>query len=145
RSQSMRRSCFALFLAFATTGYSGQGEPNRGPESAPSDVKLTIQTHGRQSVFQIGEKIELELLFTSSAPKKYLVVASDVTSRISPAGRIAVAPLTGWEDPVGDFNQLCPVMTFMSVLGGTLPLSRKPIILSLTLNDWVRFKDPGQY
>ena len=36
-------------------------------------------------------------------------------------------------------------MTFMSVLGGTLPLSRKPIIVSLTLNDWVRFKDPGQY
>ena len=137
-------SCILFFL-HATAGYSGQAQPSRGSESPPSDVKLTIRTHGGRAVFQIGEMIELELLFTSSAPKKYLVVASDVTSRISPAGRITVAPLTGWDDPVGDFNQLCPAMTFMSVLGGTLPLSRKPIILSLTLNDWVRFKEPGQY
>jgi hypothetical protein len=36
-------------------------------------------------------------------------------------------------------------MTAVSVIGGTVSLSRKPIILNLTLNDSVRFKDPGKY
>lgn len=138
----MRRSCLVLFLlqALAAAGYSSPAQPVRGSESAPSDLKLTIRTHGGRSVFQIGETIGLELLFSSTTPKKYLI---DIASY--PLDRAAVAPLSGWDNPLGDFHRLCPAMTAVSVLGGTLPLSRKPMTLSLTLNDSVRFKDPGQY
>jgi hypothetical protein len=126
--------------SLATGGYSSaHGQVRHGPDSAPSDVKLTIRTHGGQSVFQIGETIKLELLFTSTARKKYLVTEGYTLDRA------AVEPLSGWDNPLGGFHQVCPVITAVSVLWSTLPLSAKPIIISLTLNDSVRFKEPGKY
>ena len=128
-----------LLLAFAPGGYSGQAEQSRAPESAPSDVKLVIRTHSGQAVFQIGETIELDLMFNSAARKKYLLVTGDTLDRAT------VTPLSGWDHAGGDFNPLCPVITFMSVLSSTVPLSRKPMTLNLTLSDSVRFRDPGRY
>jgi hypothetical protein len=53
--------------------------------------------------------------------------------------------LCGWDDALGDFNQLCPQLSAVSFIQTTPSLSPKSIILNLKLNDWVRFKDPGQY
>jgi len=125
-----------LLHALATSGYSGQ---DRTPESAPSDVNLTIRTHGGQSVFQIGATIELDLMFTSTIRKKYLVTEGYTLDRI------AVAPLSGWDHPRGDFNKLCPALSAVSTISSTQPLSAKPTTLGLTLNESVRFKDPGKY
>ena len=136
----MFKSYPLLLLLTIATAESAQPPRPVPTEYSREDVKLTIRTRGGRTVFQLGEEIELELLFSSTTPKKYLVVITSDT-----LDRAAVAPLSGWDNPLGDFHQLCPVMTAVSVLGGTLPLSRKPIIQTLTLNDSVRFKDPGQY
>ncbi len=143
----MRSVCCGLFFLhmLAAGGYPGQaksGHPRESPprESPPLDVNLMVRTHNGQSVFQIGEMIELELLFTSTSPKKYLVS----TSTFDRPDHIAVEPLSGWYDPLSIFFRLCPVL-FDGGLVGTQALSPKPTIVGLLLNEWVRFKDPGEY
>lgn len=142
RTTALRRFCVGLFLLYALAigGYSAQSS---GSESAPSDVKLRIRTLGGRSVFQIGEMIELELLFTSSAPKKYLVTSFN-PPRPHSLDRVAISPLSGWDDPIGDFFRFCSFFLEGGLMG-TQSLSAKPTIIRLTLNDWVRFKDPGEY
>jgi hypothetical protein len=139
---SGRSSCIALFLlnVFIAEGYSGQVQGGDWSDSSPSDVKLTIRTRGGQSVFQIGETTELDLLYTSKARKKYLVIDSSFFTE-----RIAAAPLSGWDDPVADFKGLCPVMSLGGGLSSSHVLSAKPFVLGLELNKWIRFKDPGEY
>jgi hypothetical protein len=138
--------CAALFLLNALTagGYSGQLERSDVPEFSPSDVKLTIRTRGGESVFRIGETIELDLLFTSAARKKYLVYDSNEAQPF-PTERIAVEPLSAWDNPLVDIDQLCPTIIIQSVLSSTNFLSAKPFVVGLELNRWIRFKDPGEY
>lgn len=139
-------SAGVLFILHAFAGgCAGQVEPHRGSESRPSDVNLTIRTRGGQSVFQIGEMIELELLFTSSAPKKYLAVQSRTDRSCNGIDRVAVAPLSGWDDPLADFYQFCLGVHSCDSLQSTPPLSAKPVVFNLELNEWVRFRDPGKY
>jgi len=143
---SGRSFCIALVLLNALTavGYSGQVHRSEEPESSPSDIKLTIRTRVGQSVFQIGETIELELLFTSTARKKYLVYDSNEAQPF-PTERIAAAPLSGWDNPLVDINQLCPTIIVQSVMSSAPFLSAKPFVRGLELNKWIRFKDPGEY
>src|SRR5258708_3306879 len=146
RLQSGRRSCVALLLLYglAAGAISGQGEVRRRPESTPADVNLTIRTRGGQSVFHIGETIELELSFTSTAPRKYVVDASTFYDRRFSPDRIAVTPLSGWDDPLADFYRLCSVF-FEGGLVNTNGSSAEPTVVNLELNEWIRFNNPGEY
>ena len=141
----MGRCCIALFLVFAAAGYPGQDEPYREPVPAPPDVNLTIRAVGGAAVFQIGERIELELLFTSTVRDRYVVLLGSGGSVLGGSEPVTVAPRVGWEHPRGDFDQLCPVIIAMSSLGSTQALSVEPVVTTLELNDLVRFKDPGEY
>jgi hypothetical protein len=142
----MRRILIALLLlpASAVPGYCGQAESDR-QSTFPPDVTLKVRVRGNQSVFQIGEVIPLELSFTSSTPNKYrLEMATyDRTGRLS-IQSFAVQPLSGWEDPLGSyFHYFQP-----GFAGGPLiatALSTAPAVIQLELNEWVRFKSPGQY
>ena len=129
---SGRSFCIGLFLLNALPAgvYSGQVQRGDGPESSPSDVKLTM--------------IEFDLLFTSTARKKYLVIDSNAAPPFA-TERIAVAPLSGWDNPLVDINGLCPGVTIWSVMSSAPDLSAKPFVLDLELNKWIRFKDPGEY
>ncbi len=140
------RSFCILFVLSALTarGYAGQAQQDGGPESSPSDIKLKIRTRSGQSVFQIGETIELELSFTSTDRKKYLVYDSNEAQPF-PTERIAAAPLLGWDNPLVDINQLCPTIIIQSILSSTNFLSAKQFVLGLELNQWIRFKAPGEY
>jgi len=145
--RSVRCSCLVLFLLhlFATGGYSGQAQsgPNPGPEYSPEDALLTIRTHTGQSVFHIGEMIELDLAFTSTAPQKYSLDAAHF-ERPFGVDNITVTPRLGWEDPFGAFYKLCPVM-YEGGLQNILTLSKQPTIVPIVLNDWFRFERPGEY
>jgi hypothetical protein len=138
--------CILFFLhTLATAGYSAQAKsgPGPGPEYSPEDALLTIRTHSGQSVFHIGEMIELDLAFTSSAPQKYSVDASVFERPFTP-DNIAVTPRAGWEDPIGAFYKLCPVL-YEGGLQNDLTLSPQPTIVSIELNKWFRFERPGEF
>ena len=139
--------CCALFLllAFSSAGYSGQVKsgPSTGTEYSPEDALLTIRTHTGQSVFHIGEMIELDLAFTSPAPEKYSVDASTFDRSFSP-DHVTVTPRAGREDPLGAFYRLCPV-AYQGGLQNDLTLSPKPTIVPIVSNDWFRFEKPGEY
>ena len=104
-----RSSCpLFLLVVLVPGGYSGQVRSSPGPEYSPEDALLTVRTHTGQSVFHIGEMIELDLAFTSAAPEKYRVNASTFDRSFSP-DHITVTPRAGWEDPFGQFLGLCPL------------------------------------
>jgi hypothetical protein len=57
---------------------------------------------------------------------------------------ITVTPRAGWNDPLGAFFSLCPVVD-EGGLQNSLTLSKKPTIGSIELNQWFRFERPGEY
>jgi hypothetical protein len=133
-----------LLLASAVPGYPRQAESDR-PSTSPPDVTLKVRVRGDQSVFQIGEVIPLELSFTSSTPDKYrLEMATyERTGRLN-IQSFAVQPLAGWDDPLGFYFQYFRP----GFAGGPLiakALSTEPAVIQLEMNEWVRFKNPGQY
>ena len=142
----MLRILIALLLlpASAVPGYSRHAESDR-PSTSPSDVKLTVRVRGDQSVFQIGEVIPLELSFTSSTPNKYrLEMATyDRTGRLN-IQSFAVQPLSGWDDPL-DFYFYYFTPGFGGGALSAKVLSTEPAVIQLEMNEWVRFKNPGQY
>jgi hypothetical protein len=143
----MRRTLLALLLlpASAVPGYSWQAESDRPPTSPP-DVKLTVRVRGDQSVFQIGEVIPLELSFTSSAPNKYrLEMATyDRIGRFN-IQSFAVQPLSGWDDPLDFYFFYYLYPGFAGGGRSAKVLSTEPAVIQLEMNEWVRFKSPGQY
>src|SRR5579872_2757429 len=98
------RRCFTLqqpLLAFAIVSYAAQCISGQSPESAPSDIHLSVRTHGGQLVFRVGEVIPLELSFSSAAPKTYQLdmATYDRSGRLN-AERFTVQPTSGWRDPL---------------------------------------------
>ena len=113
--------------------------------SSPSDVHLTIKVRDNQLTFHIGEVIPLELAFTSNSRERYqLDMASyDRSGRLN-EDKFVVEPSKGWDDPLDLYYR-----SYLGFIGGGLRgskvLSSQPAIISLELNEWVRFKEPGRY
>jgi hypothetical protein len=115
------------------------------PASAQSsDVRLQVQTENGRTQFQMGELIPLKLSFTSSALKKYQInMASYDRSGRMGYEAFLLEPETGWSDPLHTY------FAYGGFMGGGLStskfLSREPTDISLDLNEWVRFDQPGKY
>jgi hypothetical protein len=140
-----RCSC-ALFLLVALPpgGYSGQAKSGSGTrEYSPEDAILTIRPHTGQSVFQIGEMIELDMAFTSTATQNYHVNASTFDRPYGP-DHITITPVSGWDDPVGEFDRFCSV-SYEGGLQDIKNLSATATVAPVELNAWVRFTEPGEY
>jgi len=126
-------------LAFLFNSTSAQSPPT------PPDVQLIVRTRTKQSTFHIGEVVPLELAFTSTSRDKYqLDTASyDRSGRLN-EDKFFVEPSKGWDDPLELYYH-----SYLGLIGGGLRgsriLSPDPTTISLELNEWVRFKDPGQY
>ncbi len=109
---------------------------------------LFLQTATGQTTFHIGERIPLKLTFTSPNDTQYIIPpwSNGADRRSCPQfdyEHPEVSPPTGWSDPLATYfaNALC-------VGGGpSWPrfLNSKPVRLSLDLNQWVRFDQPGVY
>jgi hypothetical protein len=106
---------------------------------------LNLQTVTGQTTFHIGERVPLKLTFTSPNDTQYVVAPwSNGRGGEFDLESFDVSPSIGWSDPLATyFAQDFP----RSGHGWSWPhlLKAKPIQVSLDLNQWVRFDQPGVY
>jgi len=112
----------------------------------PDQAGLKVTTENGQTTFHIGERIPLNLTFSSQKDTEYLI-----TPLVSGRGDEfdcnrfqVVSPATGWSDPFEMyFKQDLP----REGHGWPLqPLMKsKPVQASVDLNEWIRFDQPGDY
>jgi hypothetical protein len=127
----------ALFLLFTFVGYSYP----QFPASIDRNVVLSVSIESGQTEFHIGEAIPLRLVFSSFVKDRYQINMAqyDRSGRmdyehfnLSPAESI-VDPLEG----------------HLGGGGGGLTsfkfLTPEPWTITLDLNEWVRFTQPGEY
>jgi hypothetical protein len=117
----------------------------RGASSTQAlDVRLQVETESGRTQFQMGEIIRLKLTFTSTAQKKYQInmASYDRSGRMNYETFLA-QPEAGWSDPLEAY------FAYGGFIGGGMTtfkfLSQEPTVISLDLNEWVRFDRPGKY
>ena len=146
-----RRSLKALtwlMLVFASVAScSASGSQPRllgGFSPQPQDVRFVVETANGQTRFRVGETIPLKLSFTSSAAKKYQInlAAYDRSGRMS-YETFAVEPDGNWSDPLRAY--FAGGAHMMGGLSTSRFLSSRPTVISVDLNEWVRFDRPGDY
>jgi hypothetical protein len=112
--------------------------------AADSLPGLKVSTADGGSTYRIGERIRLNLSFTSAEARRYEIDKASYDR----GGRMGyesfqVLPAKGWSDPLRDYFQN------RVLLGGGLrgfsALSTTPFKLEIDLNEWVRFEQPGVY
>jgi hypothetical protein len=92
----------------------------------------------------MGEVIPIELSFTSSIAKRYQInmAGYDRSGRMH-YETFQVTPKEATRDPLHDY------FAFGGFIGGGLTsfrfLGAEPVIIKLTLNEWIRFERPGIY
>jgi hypothetical protein len=119
--------------------------PLSAKESQPT---LDVRTANSQTTFHIGERIPLKLTFTSPNDTEYKI-APCCPEQHDRGGEFdfesfEVSPSSGWADPL-----LTYLARERSVDGHGAPwrplLASKPVEVSLDLNHYVRFDQPGVY
>jgi hypothetical protein len=134
-----------LSLAFVATAIAAEPQPAVAPTATPPvdpRVHFRIKFPGSQSEFHIGERISIQLLFSSNARKTFEIneATYDRSGRMN-YEHFQITPAKGWLDPI-------PADAF-SIAGGALTnteyLTPKPWGIQVDLNDWVRFDEPGNY
>ncbi len=109
----------------------------------PERVKFTIAAP--KAEFFLGEVIPLELNFTSTQPRTFLASSrlQDRVGRMNRVEEFVTAPAALCEDPL----QGLPAATGGEggLSGGPVVLSEKPFSFERALNEWVRFRRPGEY
>src|SRR5579862_1793518 len=111
-------------------------------ESRPA---LDVQTATGQTTFHIGERIPFKLTFTSPNDTLYTIAPwSNGRGSEFDSETFDVSPSTGWSDPLATYFAQD---FFREGHGWSWPplLKSKPVELSLDLNQWVRFDQPGVY
>jgi len=118
--------------------------PSVGLSQQPRDVRLQVQTADGTTRFRMGEVIPLKLSFTSSADKKYSInlATYDRSGRMHYEDFL-VEPEAGWSDPLKDY--FSGGLYMMGGLTSFDLLSAESKVISLDLNEWVRFDRPGEY
>jgi hypothetical protein len=109
------------------------------------DVSLTLAIKGEGTGFRVGERIDVQLQFQSKRAGRY-VVWTDHTNRTvrqSFFDHFILEPKEGVADPLQDiFEQR------EAIVGrppAPKPLSEQPVIVDLTLNEWLSIRKPGRY
>jgi hypothetical protein len=122
-------------LVFAVSSLSAQ-------EHRPA---LDVQTATGQTTFHIGERIPLKLTFTSPNDTQYAIAPwNNGRGSEFDFETFDVSPPTGWSDPLATYFAQDFPRTGHGWLWPPL-LKSKPVELSLDLNQWVRFDQPGVY
>ena len=120
---------FAMLLAVSAAGQT-------------VGAKLVITTP--KTEFYLGEVIPLELTFTSDqAGFQADTRLQDRIGRMNGVEEFVVDPPSNVEDPLRGLPQLQGGMGGLS--GGPVELSEKPFHFERVLNEWVRFRRPGEY
>ena len=116
-------------------------------------VSLQLRTKTGRTEFHVGEVILLDLLFVARTPHAYERNRGVALPELYPMpDTFLVEPHEGWADPLGEYRKAL----FKAMHSGHFPfagsgisaenvLSQEPYVLSLILNDYVRFSRPGRY
>jgi hypothetical protein len=111
----------------------------------PSEAVFELRAIRTPAVYQIGERIDLELSFSAPVSGKYGINSTSERRDSSLLNEIySVSPAAGAIDPQ-QHEQALPWGfggSFMSAQGA---LAEKPIIRHADLNEWLRFTRPGHY
>ena len=108
---------------------------------APDDVVFQLSVTRDPPVFHIGERIELDLRFSTNTLEKYKITTGS-GSRFMPIETYTVSPADGAVDPRANELMLGFAGSFLSGIG---PLTEKPVSVHADLNEWFRFTRPGTY
>ena len=109
----------------------------------PEGVKFSITAP--KTEFFFGEVIPLELKFTSTQPRTFLADArlQDRVGRLNYTEEFVADPASLSEDPLQGLPGGEGGMGGLS--GGPALLSEKPFAFERVLNEWVRFRKPGEF
>jgi hypothetical protein len=130
--------------AAAAAGDAFEEEQQAGVARNPEGVSFKIRIAAERAVFHQGERIPVELSFSSSVPERYLVDLAqyDRSGRLS-SDTYCVAPAGGATDPLRDYFDdgifIGGGMRSVPVLG------EEPQTLVFDVNEWLRFDAPGLY
>ena len=107
--------------------------------------RLHVRTAEGETLYHVGERIPLEVSFTGPENKRFEInMASYDRSGRMGYEEFKVAPAAGWTDPLHVYFD-----SSSGFIGGGLtgfgPLSAKPTVINLNLNEWVRFDQAGTY
>ncbi len=132
----MRLLAFLIFVGLAAGYACAQSTPPVDPH-----VVLKVAIAGDQREFRIGETIPLQLSFSSTVKKHYQVdmAQSDRSGRTG-FEQFTISPSEGWGDPLANHGGSLGGLTTYQFLTAPEPWSVK-----LSLNEWVRFTQPGEY
>jgi hypothetical protein len=132
RQDAMKRLGVGLILAclWAPLGFASAN---------PEDLEFRIQFVRDTAAFHTGELMEVELLYSSEAEKKYHGRWTS-SSLMFGSETLQISPTTGVVD-FRDFN----LGWGGSSLGTEDFLRSKPYTHRLDLSDWYRFQKPGHY
>jgi hypothetical protein len=129
--------CLALSLLLSLVGYSCA----QSPPSVDENVFLVLSITSGQTEFHIGETIPLQLAYSSAVKDRYQINMAqyDRSGRMN-YEHFNVSPAEGAVDPLEGH---------LGGIGGGLTgfkfLTPQPWTISLNLNEWVRFTQPGEY
>lgn len=111
----------------------------------PGDVVFELRTTRSPAVYQIGERIELELSFSTTASGKFGIVSTSEQRDASLLSETySISPETGAIDP-RDSQRAMQWGVGGSFMSGHGALSDVPVIRHADLNEWLRVKRPGHY
>ena len=108
------------------------------------EPRLVISIQAGQTVFHLGERIPLLMSFTGPQDGSYSMGmrAYDRSGRLT-LDSFTVEPAAGARDPLAKYFAFNSGM--MGGAGGNVVLAQTPVIRSESLNEWIRFDEPGVY
>lgn len=111
----------------------------------PPGVSITLRLPGGMTRFHRGEVVPLSAVFASRVPSAYQV-DTDPGSRDLQWGDDAfhVDSVSGASDPLRGFYTR-DILVYNGPGPRLEPLGVKPVTISYTLNEWLRFDVPGRY
>lgn len=112
----------------------------------PNDIQFELRCTRNPPIFHIGEKVELELAFSTTAPDKYLFVNSSSRdhNNFFNYEHYVISPSEGVIDPQPHQNDGVFLISGSWLHGLPHPISES-ITRHVDLNDWIRFLKPGHY
>jgi hypothetical protein len=119
--------------------------PGMAYAQTQGDVVFEIRATRTPAVYQIGERIYLELSFSAPVSGKYGITSTSEQRDASLLNETySVSPAAGAIDPQ-ESEQALPWGFGGSFLSGQRALAEEPIIRHADLNEWKRFTRPGHY
>src|SRR5580693_8725312 len=119
--------------------------PGMASAQTPREVVFELRTTRTPAVYQIGERIDLELSFSAQIPGKYGITSTSERRDSSLLNETySISPAAGAVDPQ-DSERALPWGVGGDFMSGERALTVPPVIRHADLNEWLRFTRPGHY